>query len=303
MRRQEARVRLAEVGGHRVGPRHREHGAGGRQDGRLGRGQRRGQDGQDDQLVPRRAEDAGRQGTEDGVVVGELLRRSDAAERDHGGRGSQVGHEKDDRARDGGETGSAFAVLRLLRQVDRALPAPVDEHPDQETTYQGAGAIDREGREPGKLRDERAFRGRASVHPHQGHDGEQQERPDLGDDHDVLDAGGDLGAYNAEGRHSDDEDDGEQGDRHLRAGEAVEAEEQVSVAGGHVGQRANDQDAGHADRPAPDPTRPTDPSPASPTRTSCRSPGRRGSCSRTRWPRRTSARTRPARQPEPVRPR
>ena len=49
--------------------------------------------------------------------------------------------------------------------------------------------------------------------------------------------------------------DGERGDRQLGAGEAVQAEKQVGVAGGHVGQGAHDQDAGHADGPAPDPTR------------------------------------------------
>ena len=152
--------------------------------------------------------------------------------------------------------GAVSLLLGLLGQVHRALPAPVDKDPDQEPPDKGAGTIDSKGREPRELRNERPFGGRAAENPRQGYDGEEQERADLGDDQDVLEVGRELGAYDAHGRHRDDDDHGEQRDRHLRAGEAVETEEQVGVACSHVGQRPHDQDAGNADGPAPDPTGP-----------------------------------------------
>ena len=147
---------------------------------------------------------------------------------------------------------SLFSVSSV--RLTELSPAPVDKDPDQEPRDKGARGVYREGGEPGDLRDERPFGGRTPIHPRQGHDGEQDERPDLGDDHNVLDAGRDLGADNAQGRHRDDDDDGEQRNRQLRAGEAVETQEHVGVAGRHVGQGPHDQDTRDADGPAPDPS-------------------------------------------------
>ena len=116
-------------------------------------------------------------------------RTTSLSQGDHRGPHRKVGYEQDHRAGDGREARRGLAVLRLLGQVYRALPAPVDKDPDQEPADKGAGVIDSEGREPRDFRNERLLGSRAPVNFRQCHEGEEQESPDLGDDQDVLEVG------------------------------------------------------------------------------------------------------------------
>ena len=86
--------------------------------------------------------------------------------------------------------------------------------------------------------------------------GEQQQRADLGADEDVLEPGREVRAEHADERHDGDDGHGEGHHGGLRVGRAVRPDQHVEVAGGHVGERADDEDAGGADRPAAHPAGP-----------------------------------------------
>ena len=112
------------------------------------------------------------------------------------------------------------------------------------------------GREPRQRRLERALGRVAERHLVERHAREQQQRADLREDQDVLEARRQVGAEHADQRHAGD--DHERQDRHrgLRVRGAVGPDQDVEVARGDVGERADDQDAGGADRPAAHPAGP-----------------------------------------------
>ena len=178
-RRPEPRVNRGEHGGERTLPRHRERGARRRDDRRLRRRHRRRDDREDDELVPRRAEHVGRECTEDPFVVVVLGEQLEPRIRDHGRRDEHVRDDEDDGAHERSQPGRPGAVACLLGEVDRALPAPVDEDPEQECRDERREALDRERREPVRLRPGRAVRRVAGVDLAERDEGEdeQDQRP------------------------------------------------------------------------------------------------------------------------------
>ena len=127
--RQEAGWMRREVLRDRAVRRHRERRARGRQDRRLRRRRRRRQHGDDQQLVPGRAEDVGAERAEHVVrVVDQELRPVEGLGRD---RDDHVDPDQDDRGDDRRDPRRPGRVLGLLVHGDGAVPAPVDEHGDE----------------------------------------------------------------------------------------------------------------------------------------------------------------------------
>ena len=148
-------------------------------------------------------------------------RRESAGERDDCHRDRDVRHEQDHGARQGRQPRHEAAVRRLLTQVDGALPAPVGEDADQQRRDQRVAVVDREGREPRPRRVDRVGACVAAPDLAERDAGEEEQRPDLGDDHHVLHARRELRAEDADRREDDDVGDREQRHRGLRAGGAV----------------------------------------------------------------------------------
>ena len=116
---------------------HRQRRPRGRQDGRLGRGRRRGQHRDDQQLVERGAEDVGRRGAQARrpcCGAGSPGRATPAPRRRRPRRSaSRI------RCSSPPPCPGPFArVLGLLVDAHAAVPAPVDEHAEQDAVDQGA---------------------------------------------------------------------------------------------------------------------------------------------------------------------
>ena len=252
-RREEARADLAEGGRHRLGAGHRERGAGGGQDRRLGRGQGRDDHREQDEVAERVAEHAGRVGGEDPLVVFELLGPGDALPGDQRGRHAEIGDEQQDGAEQAGQARGGDRALGLLVEVDGALPAPVDEDAEQQGAGQRPAAGDLERVEPGERGIDRRGRPLAGEDLVESDPGEEQQRPDLEDHQPLLQAGGELGAEHADRRHHRDHRQSQQGHGGRAFDQRVGADQVEEGVGGDVGQRADDEDAGDADRPAGDP--------------------------------------------------
>ena len=197
--RQIARVDPSEDLGDRAEACHRQRRPGGRQDRRLGRRRGRGQHRDDQDLVERRAEHRPAERAEDVIAV--VLQE--------GGAGvglGRCGHDhvdqhEQDRAHDRGPPWPVGAVLGFLVDADAAVPAPVDEHPQEDAVDQrGGAAVEGEGVEPVRLDVEAARI--AEVHLGEGDRREQAERRDLRGEQEVLGARRELDADVADRRSS-----------------------------------------------------------------------------------------------------
>ena len=149
-RREVARMDLGERLRQRAVARHRERRARRRQDRRLRRGRRGGEHGDDQQLVPRRAEHVLAERAEH--VVGVVVQEVDAVEGLRGERDDEVDREQQEGAHDRGAARRLGRVLGLLVDRDGGVPAPVDEDREQQPAAHRAERLDVERVEPAQRR-------------------------------------------------------------------------------------------------------------------------------------------------------
>ena len=154
------------------------------------------------------------------------------------------------------QAGRPGAVACLLGEVDRALPAPVDEDPEQECRDERREPVDCERREPVRLRPGRAVRRVAGVDLPERDEREDEQDQDLRQRQHRLQPPGELRAEDADRGHHDDDRHGERDHGPLRLGGRVPADEDVEVARPDVRERSDHENARRADRPAADPARP-----------------------------------------------
>ncbi len=172
-----------------------------------------------------------------------------------GGGHDHVDQDEQDRAHHRGPPRPVGAVLGLLVDADAAVPAPVDEHPEQDPVDQRRrAAVEGERVEPVRL-DVEAARV-AEVDLGEGDRREQAQRRDLGGQQEVLGARRELDPDVTDPGHHDDPDRGDDADVEQVGGGGVQAEEQERVDAGDVGEGRHHDDVGDDDRPARQPAEP-----------------------------------------------
>ena len=166
-----------------------------------------------------------------------------------------IDQHQQDRAHDCGTPWPVGAVLGFLVDADAAVPAPVDEHPEEDAVDQSGGAaVEGEGVEPVGLDVEAARI--AEVNLGERDRREQAQCRDLGGEQEVLGASRELDADVADRGHHDDPDCGDDADVEKVGRSRVESEEQERVDPGDVGESRHDDDIGDDDRPAGEPAEP-----------------------------------------------
>ena len=172
---------------------------------------------------------------------------------DHREAHADVGHQQDDRRPDAGLARRGGGVLDLLGEVDRGLPAPVDEDAEQQPAGE-RGAAGAERVEPGTARSRATGRGCLRDLEERDHR-EARSKKTCARIRTFWTCADELGAEHAEpviGRISATA----ASDGRPVVGQAVQSDRQQPEPHGHIGQRADDQHAGHGDRPAADPAEP-----------------------------------------------
>ena len=166
-----------------------------------------------------------------------------------------VDQDEQDRAHDCGSPWPVGAVPGFLVDADAAVPAPIDEHSQEDAVHQRrCAAVERERVEPVRLDMEAARVAEVDLGERDG--GEQRECRDLGGQQEVLGPRRELDADPADPGHHDDPDRGDDADVEKVGCGRIEAEEQERVDTRDVGEGRHHDDIGDDDRPAGQPAEP-----------------------------------------------
>ena len=158
--------------------------------------------------------------------------------------------------------GRAVGVRGLLVEVHGALPAPVDEHAREQPEHQGVEGAGLPRPQPREGGVDRARGPVVAEHLDQRDHGEQQQRAHLSADQQPRRERRELGADHADGGHGDDDHRRQDRDRYALADRLallegrqrrLPADDVEEVVGGHVGQRADHDQARGAHGEARDP--------------------------------------------------
>ena len=249
---------------------HGQGAAGGREDGGLGRGQHRCQDGDDDQPAPG-AQHHVLHGEEDVVLVG-LVAQPDPVRAHRGVHHHQEGHgdvdyDEDKRRNDGAAAGGGGGVLGLLVHREAGVPAPVDEQCQQGTMHHRAGIGEGAGGvEPLKIEGLTGCgrAGNSARDPEDNRHGEDAQREVLHVGQDPLDMFPEAYAAVVHQGHEHDEQHAGGGDHQAVPGQGTVADQQPQVLPGDLGEVGQDHDAGQGNAPPAQPAGPWTEGPAGP---------------------------------------
>ena len=244
-------MNAAERARDRLGPRHRQRRARGREDRRLRRGRRGREDRDDQQLVEWRSEHALTQRSEHVALI--VDQGVDSSVGLGGGGDEQVDPDQDERRDDRRAARRGARVLGLLVDGDPGVPAPVDEDRQQDAAVQRAEARDVERVEPRERGLDRVLRV-VHVNRDQGDDGEDHQRHELHAEQVPLGARRELDPAIADPGH--DDDPGDPDDRHPERRGCGPAEQLEGVVAGDRGEARHHEHVGDDDRPAALPAEP-----------------------------------------------